>query len=358
MSTNELVSVVIPTYNRSAICKVAVESVLSQTYGNLEVIVVDDGSGDDTREVMEGIPDGRVRYHRQENAGVSAARNTGMALARGEYIGLLDSDDAWLPWKLDAQIQVLRSFPTAGMVWTDMAAVDEYGNTLFESYLKIMYEAYEYFDREENFRIRRPLGEVWKNGGETFEGRNCYAGNIFPWMFLGNLVHTSTVLLRRERQERVGGFDVSLLRSGEDYDFHLRTCKEGDVAYIDVSSITYRVGAADQLTADSYRVWMARNNLKTILSIHEKTGGEIGLPESEIRDRFARAHAWVGMTELFENRKTARGHLLESRRFGGKDKKVVLYYLLSFLPADAICLIRDAKRRWDRNSRADRKGHS
>jgi len=339
----KLISVVIPTYNRSSLCKIAVESVLAQSYENLEVIVVDDGSTDDTEDVIANIPDSRIRYVRQVNAGVSAARNTGMMMANGEFIALLDSDDKWLPWKLEAQVQVFHAFPNAGMVWTDMVAVDENGRTLHESYIKIMYEAYKYFNREEHFQHKCSLRTVCKYVKNFDMEKNCYVGNIFPWMFMGNLVHTSTVLLRTERQRLVGGFDIALKKSGEDYDFHLRTCMAGDVAYMDVSSILYRVGAADQLTSDTYRIWMARNNLKTILSIYEKTGGEIGLSADKIRERFAQAYVWVGRTELFENQNAARFYLQKSRSWGGKDKKIPLYYMLSFLPKRAICMIRDGK---------------
>src|SRR5262245_49416395 len=124
-----LVSVIIPSYNRAYIVGQAIESVLRQTYRPLEVVVVDDGSSDNTRAVVEqyGPP---VRYFRQANAGVSAARNAGFRQARGAFVALLDSDDRWLPWKLSAQVALLRRFPEVGMVWTDMAAVDEKGVVL------------------------------------------------------------------------------------------------------------------------------------------------------------------------------------------------------------------------------------
>jgi glycosyltransferase involved in cell wall biosynthesis len=120
------VSVIIPTHDRAVLCRRAVASVLAQTHGDLEVIVVDDGSRDGTREAVEGM-DPRVRYIWQENAGVAAARNRGMAAARGEFIALLDSDDLFLPWKIEAQLAAMRFFPRAGMVWTDMVAVDPQG---------------------------------------------------------------------------------------------------------------------------------------------------------------------------------------------------------------------------------------
>ena len=151
---SELVSTIIPTYNRANGCKRAVESVLFQTHDNVEVIVVDDGSEDNTRELICGV-DARVKYLWQPNSGVSAARNTGLRAAKGAYIAFLDSDDIWLPWKLELQLSVLNHFPEAGMVWTDMKAVDENGTKLHESYINRMYGGYRYFYREKNFGNHR-----------------------------------------------------------------------------------------------------------------------------------------------------------------------------------------------------------
>lgn len=92
-----LVSVIIPSYNRGYIVGKSIESVLAQSYRQIEVIVVDDGSTDNTREVVAGFDD-RVRYFYKENGGVSTARNLGLRECRGEFIALLDSDDLWLPW--------------------------------------------------------------------------------------------------------------------------------------------------------------------------------------------------------------------------------------------------------------------
>jgi glycosyltransferase involved in cell wall biosynthesis len=336
-----LVSVIVPTYNRAQLCKKTVESALRQTFHNMEVIVVDDGSTDDTEPVISGL-DPRVVYIKQENQGVSAARNHGLRCARGEYIAFLDSDDIWLPWKLECQLDVLRRFPSAGMVWSDMSAVDEKGNVLFESFLKKMYSAYSHFDHDKHFKSQDTLEHIWKKCPSELKSKKCYAGYIFDWMFLGNLVHTSTVLLRRERQREVGYFDTDLVKSGEDYDFHLRTCQLGDVAYIDVSSIQYRIGASDQLTARKNIVWMARNDLKTITAILRKKN-KLSLPAALIQQRFAESHAWIGMEEYFEDRASARRHLLMSLRYQLTQKRIILLYLLSFLPYSILTFLKRMK---------------
>jgi len=343
-----LVSVVIPTYNRAQLCRKAVESVLSQTYQNVEVIVVDDGSTDNTKECAS-IPDTRVRYVWQRNSGVSAARNLGLQSAKGEYIAFLDSDDTWIPWKLDLQLSVLRSLPSAGMVWTDMIAVDETDKELYPSYLALMYDSgYKHFDREKHLRSAGTIEGIWLDCPAKWVGRKYYSGNIFAWMFFGNLVHTSTVLLRRSTQGSVGLFDVSLERSGEDYDFHFRTSRVGDVAYIDVSTIRYRVGATDQLTSGDMMYWVARNNLKTVTKMLSSAKEEILLPESLIRKRLAQSYAWVGREELKRHDKNARWSLLESLKLDPFQTKVAVCYLLSFLPGQVFNWMRGIKRRLSR----------
>jgi len=109
MINDALVSVVIPTYNRAELTKRAVQSVLSQSYRNLELIVVDDGSTDNTAAVMESLADSRIKYVFQKNSGACVARNNGIAHAAGEYIAFHDSDDIWHGNKLEKQIAVLQS---------------------------------------------------------------------------------------------------------------------------------------------------------------------------------------------------------------------------------------------------------
>ncbi|WP_028575166.1 glycosyltransferase family 2 protein [Desulfonatronovibrio hydrogenovorans] len=101
------VSVIIPTFNRAGFLKKAVDSVLGQTLADLELIVVDDGSEDATRQVLNSFNDKRLRYYYQENRGVSAARNLGLDKARGKYAAFLDSDDYWLPKKLELQTRFM-----------------------------------------------------------------------------------------------------------------------------------------------------------------------------------------------------------------------------------------------------------
>lgn len=111
MSEEALVSVIIPTYRRAALVPRAIESVRRQSYGNLEILVVDDGSPDDTAAVVRAVPDFRIRYLRHEcNKGLPAARNTGIQAARGEYIAFIDDDDEWRSDKVEKQVRALQKW--------------------------------------------------------------------------------------------------------------------------------------------------------------------------------------------------------------------------------------------------------
>src|SRR5206468_4406731 len=116
-----LVSIVIPCFNRADIVGDTIDSVLAQTYVNFEAIIVDDGSTDNTREIISGYDDRRLRYVYKLNGGLSSARNSGLELARGEFIAFLDSDDVWQSWKLEAQVEIFRRHPEAGLIWSDMS---------------------------------------------------------------------------------------------------------------------------------------------------------------------------------------------------------------------------------------------
>ncbi|HXO85741.1 MAG TPA: glycosyltransferase family 2 protein [Gemmatimonadales bacterium] len=339
-----LVSVVVPTYNRATIVRAAIDSVVGQSYPNVEVVVVDDGSRDDTQRVVEsyGAP---VRYLFQANSGVSAARNRGFAAARGEFIALLDSDDAFLPWKLEAQVRVLRAHPEVGMVWTDMAAVNEQGELLDPKYLRTFYDAHALAKLEEVLDHAGPLSNMWPGAPPDIKWAPVYTGEIFSQMLLGNLVHTSTVVVRRDRLRQTGGFDTTLTHSGEDYEFHLRTSSHGPVALIDASSLLYRIGAADQLTAAHLGIHRARNNLTTVLRWLERGAGRIQLSPRTVRDRLAQAFRWVGEAELeYGDRGRARENLWKSLRYAPGHGRSMLLLLFACLPPAALHGARRLKR--------------
>jgi hypothetical protein len=134
-------------------------------------------------------------------------------------------------------------------------------------------------------------------------------------MIMGNLVHTSTVLIRRSRLEKIRGFNEELRISGEDYDFHLRTCREGPVGFIDLAAIEYQTGMPDRLTHEAYKTHAARNCLRTILPRIEQERFRINLSDRMIRIRLAEVHGWLGGVLLDAGETSeARAHFLKSLR--------------------------------------------
>ena len=329
-----LVSVIIPTYNRCDRIHVAIDSALSQTYTKIEVVVVDDGSTDRTRQLIaeKYAGESRVRCRYKADGGVSSARNFGIEAAKGEFIAFLDSDDWWKPWKLELQMACLARLPQAGMIWSDMSAVGPDGDVVEERHLKTMYGAYRWFTTDELFEESFPIADVCPGLAEA-GARQVYQGDIFSQMIMGNLVHTSTVLLRRERIEKVGLFNLDLKPCGEDYEFHLRTCREGPVAFVDLSTVYYQIGLEDQLTRPEFKLAMACNFLKTIAPVLSNERDSIHLPDRLIRALYRDTHQWVGETAfMMGERSLARTHFLKALRYGSWKPHDLGVLLLLFMP--------------------------
>jgi glycosyltransferase involved in cell wall biosynthesis len=206
---NPRVSVVIPTYNRADKVRGAIESVLAQTFSDLEVIVVDDGSSDDTRQVLSGAFDDRIRYYAQTNQGASVARNKGIEKARGEWIAFLDSDDLWEREKLEWQLKALEGFGSqCGACYTDVRLFNHpETRTLFQM-------------AEDNYRHEGTMGVTTdalrllvKPGGA------------------GMVVCLSSFLARVDVVRRTGGFDPSLLYS-QDSEFIFRSALLTGFCYV------------------------------------------------------------------------------------------------------------------------------
>jgi GT2 family glycosyltransferase len=330
-----LVSVVVPTFNRAKIVLVAIASALAQTYAPTEVVVVDDGSTDETEERIRHDygNDARVRYVRKENGGPASARNVGFAYANGEYVALLDSDDTWHPWKLSLQVRAMEKHPELGMTWTDMEMINPAGEVVDPAYLRKMYSAFGRFPEEEIFPQSFPLNEIAPELAPTLGAARLKTGQIFSKMVMGSLVHTSTVVLRRERLDRVRGFNEALRYTGEDYDFHLRTCREGLVGLLDVAAIRYQQGMPDRLTTKKLQVHMAENALKTVEPVVERDRAQIDLPDEVIRRRLAGLHAWIATERLDRGEaKAAREHFLKSLKLWPHQPELMKSLFLASLP--------------------------
>ncbi|HMK43290.1 MAG TPA: glycosyltransferase family A protein [Dissulfurispiraceae bacterium] len=234
MSDKPLVSVVIPTYNRADLLPAAVQSVLDQTYPNVEVIVVDDGSTDTTRTVMACFLD-RIRYIVTDNEGPAHARNTGMKAATGKYIAFLDSDDLYLPCKLELEVCFAEQHPDVGVVCTEVSGMNDSG--IFEEYhLRSYHQIYN--------RLNLTYDDVFPEKGEfqySAEKRTVpyYIGDVFRYVLRGPVLMSNTILFRREFLQHVGLQNESY-PNAQEYEFVVRLCKNYRVGFIDFPTYLYR----------------------------------------------------------------------------------------------------------------------
>ena len=219
-SKKPLVSVIIPTYNRGWVLREAIDSVLAQDFRDFELIVVDDGSTDNTGQILDSYHQDLMGI-RQPNTGVSAARNRGIAAAAGQLLAFLDSDDLWLPRKLSSQVNFFNSNPDAVINQTE---------------------------------------EIWIRNGVRVNPKTRHhklSGMIFEPSLALCLVSPSAVMMKRTLFDEVGLFDEDL-PACEDYDLWLRVSWRYPVHLIETPLIIKRGGHADQLSKapglDKFRI--------------------------------------------------------------------------------------------------------
>lgn len=347
-----LVSVVIPTYNRAAQVERAIDSVLAQTFSDLEAIVVDDGSTDGTAAALAARygDDSRVRIVASKHGGVAVARNVGLDRATGSIIAFLDSDDRWQPWKLALQLECLAALPDAGMIWTDMRAVDPNGEEIPGSCLGDVLSFP--CGLHDLFGDRRAIAELPSHDADSgAPDGNLYTGDIYAQMVLGNLVLPSSAVLRRSCLERVGRFDETLEVSGEDFDFFLRTARIGPVAFLDVPSVLYQTGLEDQLTHGSLSLHLTLNYLRTMEAALSRDGRAAEISADRVRRAQADGHYWAAYCYLEAgDARMARHHAWRALRLNSLHVRAVAVATLAMLPRPVrdplLGLGRRVKGRW------------
>ena len=237
------VSVVMPTYNSSAYLPDAIESVLNQTVVPLEVIVVDDGSTDETKRVLVPYRD-RIQYILQKNQGPAAARNRGIETARGDWVAFLDADDIWLPEKLEKQLAYVDQHPRAALVHSQLY----------------------YWEMH-----------TGKKSIQNHHGRHHYTGRCYHRLFLQPGVIPSTMIVRRECCRMVGNFDEAIRRAtAEDYDFSLRVARDHELGFVDEPLILYRLHASNSskqmLAMWEENLYVVRKTLREDPSLYRTLG--------------------------------------------------------------------------------------
>lgn len=341
----DLVSVVIPTYNRADLVCAAIDSVLNQTHHRIETIVVDDGSTDNTLEVLAVKYGNRIRAIRQPNGGVCAARNAGIAASRGDFIALLDSDDRWLPWKLAAQIEAFRRFPDLQMVYTNLSVISRTGSVLRESELRNFHAHYKIFSNENIFHNTEHI-YAEENDPEC----TLRIGDFSSLIFMGNFFPMSTVMLPSALVKDLGGFNQSVGNSGEDYEFFSRVTQKGPIGLIDASATLCAVRGNDNLSL--LRTHTALANLDTMERIFRLRNGNIHLPAELIAARRREAELWAGLALFDDDRLAeARVHLGRGLRMGGRRPRAIGCWMLAHLPVAVVRGLRLVHHRLKQTSR-------
>jgi len=285
------VSVIIPTYKRRDFILLTLESVFAQTYTDCEVIVVNDGSPDDTRAILQPLVSaGRIRYIEQKNSGQAFARNVGLSHARGEYIAYLDDDDAWPIDKLVWQVEELDNNPPAVMVY---GRAGQLGTDRFLD------------------GGRLPDGDVWK----AFLWRNY-------------IVSPGQTLIRKQSLEMIGGFDSDIW-GAEDWDLYIRLARIGPCRFIPRLAIRYRQHAGSA----SRRVALMSRNLHRVKRKHL-----VALPPIERLHYHRKSNIFWGCVNAsaFHRAKDLPGTYTEAMRallsipYDRKTFKETLHWLLPY----------------------------
>jgi len=212
-ANNNLISIITPTFNRFDFIRDAIESVLTQTISNWELLIIDDGSTDDTKTVVASyLSDPRINYFFQDNQGQATARNNGLMHSKGQYICFLDSDNLWKPKKLEIQYESMVSNNNIDVVYGDGETINESGEVISTANMK------------------------------------RYSGNITEQLLRDNFVSFNTAMVRTACIKGIGGFDNSV-RFGDDYDLWLRLSAESRFLYIPEVFEQYRV-MSDQISSN------------------------------------------------------------------------------------------------------------
>jgi len=330
------VSVIIPTYNRASMVGEAIESALAQTYPVREVIVLDDGSTDDTQRVVRAFG-GPVRYVRQDNQGVGAARNAAMALARGAALAFLDSDDVWYPFKLDAQVAVLEALPHVGLVHSEFDILKGDGT-------KHPQGGRSWFDvRTDPASFYTATGRFCELCAARVAGASdfpVHSGDVYRALLHQMFVLTSTVVVRREALKPEDRF-AEAVTIFEDWEFFARVARHHEVAFLDVETASNRSHELPGRITRCGGLDKARSYLSLVERVWKADAEFRRSHEADVRR--AEAHGLLALARIaiLDNRvDIARGALRRWRELGSdfRSGAARLYSLCAAIPAGGTLL--------------------
>lgn len=288
-----LVSIIIPTYNNSQYINKAIKSSLHQIGDYYEIIVIDDGSKDDTEIVIREFLD-KIIYIKQENLGPSSARNVGLQTANGKYITFLDSDDEFLPNKLKDQVSYLENNPQIDLVYSD-------GYRFFEDHLGI----------EKKIQLSI-IGEVVPY--------NINPNNYFEKLVSRNIFQIHLALTKRKCIEQIGGFDEEL-KTGEDWDLWIRLSKSFRIAYLNCLVGKYRY----RMSSNSTDLKRNANYFEKIMSKTEKYEEFLNLTPMVLSDFYYKRA--INSLEM-RSSKSAKCYFNKSLKYSKNQNKAIFGLLL------------------------------
>jgi glycosyltransferase involved in cell wall biosynthesis len=358
------VSVVIPTYNRADYIAAAIDSVLGQTLPGAEIIVVDDGSTDDTADRLAAYGD-RLVCLRTPNRGFAMARNAGMEAARGDYIAWLDSDDEYWPFKLELQVRLLDARPDVGFVYSDLSGFDDagyYDERHLRTYHASAYRgvAYEDLFAESATLAQNGLGAALVAAGRAdWLDHRVYVGDVFEQYLLRTVVFTNSILFRRElfavagpQQRRFGLFT--------DLEFVLRLSRLARAAFIDVPTykLRYHPGQISTSATPGGKLVTIRKqrDLLRVLEAFIRENPAYYVEHRAVLDRQrARLHRAIAIPMLAFTPRTpherrvyprrARRHLARAAALGAPDRTAwALSYVPKFVQQAAQTVVRALRR--------------
>lgn len=296
-----LVSVIMPAYNASATIAEAIESVLAQSVASTELIVVDDGSADDTLRVLATYGE-KIRVLQQSHGGLAAARNAGFAAAHGEFIALMDADDICDSNRLAVQLDVLKQFPDAAFCCSDFSAFNAKGEVA-ASYAARYYDALKAGEQA----LARFFGTP--HALDTSVRRvNVFVGDVYRELAFGNFAHPPTLMCPRSTMERAGPFTAPFSFHG-DWHWIVRASRLGRVAYINEPLLRYRLSAT-QISSSARRdvralavidvaesIW--QNDRETFVADTQRKRALIAQCRLEAADALSGREKWRALSQVW-----------------------------------------------------------
>lgn len=277
-----LVSIVVTCYNYGRYLRGCLQSILAQTYENLEIVVVNDGSVDETDEVMASFTsDDRFNYIKQENSGQAVAKNVGIDNSHGEYVAFLDADDLWHPDKLAKEVARFQN-PAVGVVYCGVSFVDENGS---------------------------PTG--YAHTGQYLQPRR---GKVTEYLIFDNFVPFSSAVVRKACLDAVGGFDVTF-KMGIDWDLWLRISTRYDFDFVEDKLFYYRMGHGGQMSNNMAERHRCSDRITSkFLDLH---------PEALSRETVARSRSYSYCNRAYyfrrSDRRKAMGYYLKAIKNAAAD---------------------------------------